>query len=352
MTTRDDDSIRGRLQHGDEETKAETIRTVIAAKMKSDRQKPFEILAEDLVSIAEEDGNVREGALVALQEIAALEPEHVTRLVHLLETDPDPEFRGDVVAVFREVANRDPDVVAPAVEPLVEYLASSAADADDLPTAEDVGEREAAIARSKYVDRRCRVPTTLANVGEGEPDHLLPVVDDLLEIGAEDESDAVRTDVLSLLASLAEERPEPFEAHVETIGDRFAAETADGPLTNVSLLLAVLAEEYPTAVTDIVAPAVDDLFEMLEADAVEQQNVAVGLLAYLAEERPSLVEPEVEAIGALLEHDEDGIRGNAIWTLRYLDTEAARSHLETAARNDPVADLRDLAAEADGVPAK
>ncbi|GAB3025028.1 HEAT repeat domain-containing protein [Natronobiforma cellulositropha] len=347
------EAIRDGLRSDDIEKRRGTLRALYREASKADEFEAFEPFVDDVIALLEDDPSIQQGAIYTLHRLERLEPEHVTTYSESIEAS-DEDVTPGVIDVFYAISEDEPELVAPATPSLVDFLLTEHTLKDDEVEIDDDDERaetkraivehESREALQFHLERRYKAVTALKHISGTSGDAILPVADDLVEVGKRDLR--VRNNVLEILTALAEDYPDECTEAID-LSVAVLATTTDPKLrTNAVFLLAMIADAHLERVADAVDPHHETLFEMLDSEHKLEQNAAVGLLSYVAEFDPSAVEPATETLIDLLEHPLESIRGNAIWTLEYVGDEAAAGPIETVAEEDPDEGVRQLAAEA------
>ncbi|MFC4988647.1 hypothetical protein [Saliphagus infecundisoli] len=242
----------------------------------------------------------------------------------------------------------EPEAVAPAVPEVVEFLEVREGLEGETPEAwlaeGTVVEHDSPATMRAHGKRRLRAVSLLGRVAEADPGAIADDAGVLVAVAGRGDHPEIRTDVLAILATVAEARPNAFEGGIEPIAAILESDADVTVRANAAFLLAILAEEHPESVADATASRGDAIREMLESDEDVAANAAVGLCAYVAEERPEAVEPMADSVLALLDHDLKSVRGNAVWTLAALDDEGIDERLASVAEDDPSEDVREHAA--------
>lgn len=344
------ESIREGLSSDDPETRRETIRSLFEGR---EEWTGLEPLIPDLIETLEDDSFVRESAAKAIGRIGTLSPDQAEALATRLDGG-ERATRYYAVDALHGVAENDPGAIEPAISALVEFLAVrdglEGQTPDSWLAGGPVEEHDSPTTMRSHGMRRLRAVEALGRVAETDPDSLADEADGLVGIAGRPDHPEVRTDVLAILATVAEARPEPFKGEIEPIaaildgGDGEGAGADASVRANAAFLLAILAEDRSTAVADAAASRGDAIAAMLDSVDDVATNAAIGLCAYVAEERPGTVEPMADSVLALLDHDLKSVRGNAVWTLAPLDGEGIDDRLAAVAEDDPSEEIRDHAA--------
>lgn len=310
-------AIREGLSSDDPESRRETIRSLVDEREGWERLEP---LVPDLIEALEDDRKIARHALDALHG----------------------------------VSESDPEAVASAVPAVVEFLEVREGLEGETPEAwlaeGPVVEHDSPATMRAHGGRRLRAVSLLGRVAEVDPGAIADEADALVAVAGRGDHPEIRTDVLAILAIVAEARPDAFEGEIEPIAaileggdDADAAVDVDANVrANAAFLLAILAEDHPVA--DAAASRREAIEEMLDSGEELAANAAVGLVAYVVEERSEAVEPMAESILDLLDHDLKSVRGNAIWTLSALDGEGIDDRLAAVAEDDPSQEIREHAA--------
>lgn len=337
------ESIREGLASDDVEVRRETIKSAFEEREEWTELEP---LVPDLIEALEGDPFVREGAARAIARIGSLDESQREALADRLAGD-DRATAYYAIDALHGVSEDDPEAVAPAAPAVIDFL--EVRDGLEGETPESwladgpVDEHDAPATMRAHGKRRLQAIELLGRVAETDSGALAGEVDTLVTISGRGDHPQIRTDALALLATVAEEEPETFDGEIEPIA-ALLADDEDDVRANAAFLLAILAEDQPEAVADAAAPRGEAIKGMIESDDDVATNAAVGLVAYVAEERPEAVEPMQESVLSLLDHDVESVRGNAIWTLSYLESEEIADRLATVAEDDPSEDIREHAA--------
>lgn len=311
-------------------------RTLSQADLERARDEPADVAVADVVPCLEsEDGSIRKAAADVLYEITKHEPARlidtgaVPALVATLH-DSDPLVREGVALALANVAEES-DVLVSHTNALAAHLG------DDYDIVTDT------------------LAYALRRTAETTPEALVDSVPELAE-HLDAELDSTRFHVLSALVGVARERPARLHPVIEPVFDvidgrdsRIEAldgpESADEPrdiegwvVETALTVVATMAAERPADTATRLRTYVPRLSVLLNDPHAGIRSVTAGTLAAIAEYEPDAVEPATDALADRLEDHATVAAGNAVWALRYLDTQRSRAVLREADPDD--ADIR------------
>lgn len=284
---------------------------------------------------------------VGREDPSALTPA-VPRLLELLDAT-DPHRRRDAVYCLGHLAREDVGPLVPHVDRFVDVYATERAEcevdagAPQSPLDADRLRESAANEAARRRDVRTVAGVVLVAVAEDDPLALDDHVDDVAAFldAPDPQIQGVAVDVLE---AVGREHAPLVEAHVPAL----AATLGDAPSVTEKAVRALtsLGQSRPAAVAEAVEPRVDAVVQLLDRDDPEVRALAAGVLTYLAEESPGAVEPALDRVRSLLGDDDAIVRGNAVWTLGFVDDQAAREELVEVRDADPDPDVRRAAENA------
>ncbi|MFD1511918.1 HEAT repeat domain-containing protein [Halomarina rubra] len=296
------------------------------------------------------DPMVRRNALRALARVASHAPTSVTparqaTLDALCDAaEHDDETRAHAAVVLRQLSEVVPEQLVEDTDRLLGVLrATSATEQPHLsngPDADEELERERQDVLVHHASTGTALASTLVILATEVPARLTTSSDTIA--AALSNADAgVGAHIAESLAILGAEDPTALCGQAETL-----AAVLDDERTrpHAATALAYLAEDNPEAVADAVVPHIDSLLAAVPRADSEERRAMVGLLAYVAEERPSAVRPGRDTVVDLLGDDDAGVRGQALWTLRFIGVDSLEP-LRTIESEDPVSELRILAGD-------
>ena len=348
---------------------------------------PVVPVVDRLARVTTDDAVVRSMVMSALADVAATHPEQLTSSVPALQDrvgDGDPVVRRNALRALARVAAHAPDNVVPAYQVTLEALSDAATHDDATRAHAAVVLRYLADASPEKVagdvDRLVDVLQTASAEGRSRLPGG-PETDEELERERQDvlvQSASTGTALASTLVVLASATPDRLANHVAAIGgaladfdggirallvESFAVLGAQSPAAlagqaetlaaaldddrtrrHAATALAYLAEVEADQVATAVAPQVESLLACLPTAETDERRAVVSLLAYVAEEKPSAVRPGRRAVADLLADDDAGVRGQALWTLRYVGVDAI-DRVRRVESEDPNPDIRALAAD-------
>lgn len=180
--------------------------------------------------------------------------------------------------------------------------------------------------RARYMTIRELVAEVLLVLARECPDSVLSYGDTLREYLSHSDPH-VRRQTLRVFTALAEHRP---SAAVDVSEEAMACVDADKPddLSAVAiLLLGMVVSEAPSQLFPELLARVDRLGAFLDHDDPHVRGTALGLLSHVADRDPAAAGPVAADVIELLDDGHSFVRGNAVWTLRYLATDEAASAL-------------------------
>ena len=344
------ESIRDGLYSDETEAQQKALYTLFEAATEAEDWSAFDPLIDDLEALLEDDPFLREGAINALYRMDALTVEHVSQLNRIVEEDDSRLGFRTVDALF-ELSKASPETVAPVAPSMVDFLAvrdRENGEEDDVPDGigtVDVIEHEEKRAKELHAARRFKADTLLSTVAGHDPERLLPEIAEFVAIAGREDYADLRCRILETAATVAETHAGKCQAAIDPAAVIVAEEENAKIRTKATYLLAMIAGDHLSAVAEAVDPHLEVLFDMLESAHADEQNAAIGLLSYVAEDRPEAVSPAMDVIVDCLDHHLESVRGNAIWTLEYVGDDAVLDSLESIAQSDPSDDIRALASE-------
>lgn len=180
--------------------------------------------------------------------------------------------------------------------------------------------------RARYMTIRELVTEVLLVLVQDRLDSVLSHRDTLREYLSHPDPH-VRQQTLRVFTGLAEHRP---SAAVDVSEEAMACLDADQPddLNAVAVTtLGMAVSEDPSQLFPELLDRVDRLGAFLDQDDPHVRGTALGILSHVADRDPDAVEPVAADVIDLLDDGHSFVRGNAVWTLRYLATDEAGSAL-------------------------
>lgn len=301
---------------------------------------------------ADDDPQARDYAFNALNAVAMERPAALAREATRLRpclTDESDETRGMALAVVAELARNDPSAVAelaPALEELVTADRTVRTDHERFRELPDQIQSRLRETEARQMRIRMIAALTLVEIAEADPDAAASAARTLAERLPDESNLTVREATYDLVWRVGAERPDAVSPAVEVLAARLDAEDDDEIGGKAARSLAILADADPTRVVAAVRPHAASLRELVASDDPMAQGGATGLLAYVAEVAPELVEPSSDRLWELATDGPTYVRGNAIWCLAYLGGDDVAAQLSDLAESASDGDVRAVADEA------
>ncbi|WP_436912198.1 HEAT repeat domain-containing protein [Halosimplex marinum] len=311
------------------------------------------VAPELLEAVEGDDPDARDHAFHALESLAGTRPaELLPEAVPVLRAKLGAESateRSAALAVTAELARQRPAAVAAAAPELL-ALATTEREFD---TGEEYFDELPDQLKSQLEEEKRRAIRTrmvaalaLVEVARADIEAGVAVVDPLVERLPDETNLTVREATYDLVWLIGQQRPAAVRSTVEPLAARLSAEDDTAIRGKVARALGILADEHDEAVAAAVASDASTLRDLLRAGEPVALGGAVGLLSYLAERRPEVVEPVAPRLRELAADGPTYVRGNAIWALSYVGSDAAAETLDDIAATDDDEDVRAIAAEA------
>jgi HEAT repeat protein len=341
--------------------------------------------------LRDDDETVRAGAASALHDYLDKRSEPDTDLLKPLTRRLDDEYgvaRRQAGAALRAMARKDPTVAVTAtdrlpalldganprqtkigldlVEMVVETDAEAAVDllAPLLEMLDSLPEMEAGVipvdgagmggggpAYDQYTSSaeqsqrlRIRLAALAHEILVSRPSAVNDHLDAVCTVLETVDAGAVRAHLAEALGHVADGDPDTVASAVAPLG-ALLADDDQGVVVAAAWALGILAETHPQRVADVTAGHVESLEQLLSGDE-NAQTVSVGLLSYVCENRPEVVDGISEALVAQLAADSPNVRAMAAVGLGRAGVTDAAPELRNRAENDPDEDVRAAAADA------
>lgn len=288
---------------------------------------------------------------VAEQSPDACEPA-IPTLVDRLPS-ADIAVQAEILGIFQELADEEPELVRPAIDVLGGFLISEIEDqlregtitvissiAENDPSAVTDLVPKLEVLLKDTTSETESILKILSRVAKAYPEAVLPIVPTLIE-QVNDSSRDHRVGALSVLGQVSKAYPNVATEVIPTVHELLSADN-DRLRANAAGLLADLADEYP----EKVQPAVPDAIELLSDEDDYARYNATSILARVANHNPEPVEPATEALIDTLNEDRPAARENACWALGYLEATTAEQALTSLAESDSNERVRHAASRA------
>jgi HEAT repeat protein len=315
-----------------------------------------ESVSKSITAIKEGDSKDVRIELVRIRRVAKQSPNAcepaIPTLVERLPSG-DIAVQAEILGIFQELADEDPEIVHPAIDVLGGFLISEIDDrlregtitvisgiADDDPSAVTDLVPKFEVLLKDTTSETESILQILSRVAKAYPEAVLPIVPTLIE-HVNDASRDHRVGALSALGQVSKAYPNVATDVIPTVHELLSADN-DRLRANAAGLLADLADEYPGKIQ----PAVPDAIELLNDEDDYARYNATSILARVANENPKPVEPATEALIDALNEDRPAARENACWALGYLGATMAEQALTPLAESDPNERVRQAAARA------
>lgn len=293
----------------------------------------------------------RRHAVWALAHVSDHEPDLVAPLVpEFRPGDDEPPYfeREHVVTILRNVATTDVEAITPLLPALLEVLES----ADDITgeSPEDVRSpgMDGPVDQDRFkdpIDVPLAAAELVADVARAAPGELEPSVDELIGILESVDRRTVRREIADALGNLAEADPAVVEPAIPALGAQLDSRNA-ALQAQAARALGLAAETAPGAVSETTEGRVADLAPLLVEGTPPVQGSVAGLLSYVAEADPSIVEPALDELLSALDSETMFVRASASIALGYAGGEAARAALSDLLDDDLEPELSETVREA------
>ena len=305
-----------------------------------------------------EDGNNNDVRieLVRIRRIAEQSPHACEPAIPTLITilpSADIAVQAEILGIFQELVDEEPELVRPAIERLDGFLTSETDDrlrknaitiissiAENDPSAVTDVIPKLEVLLKGTTGESGSILQILSRVAKAYPEAVLPIVPSLTE-HINDTSRDHRAGALSVLGQVSKAYPNVATDVISTVHELLSVDN-DRLRANAAGLLADLADEYP----EKVQPAVSDAIELLSDEDDYARYNATSILARVAHENPEPVEPATEGLMNALNEDRPAARENACWALGYLGATTAEQALASRAESDPNERVRQAASRA------
>lgn len=316
-------------------------------------------LAPLLSACGSDDSNVRAGAAALLGTVWRIEPRSTAEAVTAVEpllSDDDAMVRGNAVKTIATIGSVDPEAIVPVVEdvvPILDQPGTHRADAArSIAQVATVDGEAAAVAvdrlfevveSDQYEDTdhmvqelrsgghpglqsRVRSLTAdslenlrdvrqlaghaLVEIVADDPGAVAHRVDDLAAL-LDDPDPQVQSVAVDALVALAGADPEGVRAHADAVADLLVDTDVDFLESSAVQALAAASSGDPAEIPARIREEPEHLRALLEHDHAPTRGAAAALLAVLADEDPSVVEPAVEVLEDLCEDDAEYVRAAA-----------------------------------------
>lgn len=289
--------------------------------------------------------------LRALAVIADETPEAVDSVLEevgrRLTDDPIPA-RQSAVRILQRRTDDDPTAVSHLTSQLVDVVSSSErSNVNDprVPNYEHRRLQEQTVAEEQLRQRTAAVLTELA---DADPDTVAPELDRLVQVldPTTPRNPYLREQVLEIVQSVATVAPDTAVATVDSLVA--VVESAHLPASlraGAASTLATLADERFEATTEPTRTAIPALGDLLTAAEPTVRASAGILLSYVAQRYPEEVAPLTDTLTNRLDDESISVRASAVWTLGYVGNNASRDALRETIDTDSDSDVRAVAAE-------
>lgn len=307
-----------------------------------------------LLTISNQETNpYSEDAFQTLEEVAAHHPEDVaTAALPLLKTKISSDHyqeRAIALSITGQIARGAPASVSSVLPELLNLIDQDRSGETPPDQLQELPRRiRQRVEAEEALEIRLRqiAALTTVEIARADPKSMAVHLDILLDQLHPDELRAIREATYDASWFVAQHQPATARQAIKQIADLIPSE--DNPTARAKAVrtLAILADKYPETVTTAVKPVIDHVIELLDEETELAIGATVGLLAYVAEDEPSLVEPVTPRLTELLQGYPDSIRANAIWTLSFVGDDSLLEEINAVAEETSDEKIETLAEEA------
>lgn len=322
-------TVRSLYDHEDPSVRAGAV-ALRGTTWAVDEEAPGDEVAAIEPLLSDEQVVVRSNAVGALTTIGSTDPAAVVPVVDDVDSLlDDPGGHGtDAVRALAQAATADGTAVRGSLDRLFDLVAEEGNEVDHMP-GELRSERNPGLqsrVRSLTGDRldfertvRQLAGHAIVGVAIDDPDAVLPRTDDLAAL-LDDPDPQVQAVAADVFVALADGNPEAVRPHADALAT-LAVDTEDVDFVQTSAVEAVAAastgdpEDLPAAIRD----RPDVVRSLLDHDRAPTRGAGATLLAILATEDPSVVEPVSETLRDLAADDEEYVQAAAADALQAVE---------------------------------
>jgi len=272
--------------------------------------------------LSADDAMVRGNAVKTIATIGSVDPEAIAGVVEdvvpILDQPGTP--RADAARSIAQVATVDGETAAVAVDDLFDVVETGQdEDADHMPHSLRSEGRTGLQSRVRSLtadslenlrDVRQLAGHALVEIAADDPGAVAPRVDDLAAL-LDDPDPQVQSVAVDALVALAGADPEGVRAHADAVADLLVDTDVDFLETSAVQALAAASSGDPADVPVRIRESPEQLRVLLEHEHAPTRGAAAALLAVLADEEPSVVEPAAAVLEDLCEDDAEYVRAAA-----------------------------------------
>lgn len=281
-----------------------------------------DLVAEVRPLLTDDQALVQGSAVETLQTVATMAPDAVTDaiddVVPLLELSGS--YRTAAVSVVAAAAAADAASVRPHLERLLDVFESEL-DTEDATALREMSDQRVRnlqntvrdIQGVSFQDHRAVRQMTghaVVEVAAAEPESVLPYVDDVAA-QLSDYDPQVRHVAADVLVAIGEDHSDVVADHAATLAGVLEPDEAEFVVESALKALASATATDEAAVAAAVRDHVDLVYAHLDAEEPTVRGAAATLLAVLAEEDPSVVDPVTDRLQELSRDEPEYVRAAA-----------------------------------------
>lgn len=310
-----------------------------------------EVANEFKIMLASDDPDLQRRTAAAVGDLVDRHPSAYRRTIPVLVDIVDSAGStadNHVLNALAELARYHPEEIQSAVSALLTVILSQMPREEDAvqgPSHPDSMDQSSPIDQESGDTSRVAAARTLALVANECPETVVDMVDQV-ELLLSDPDAGVRGAACEVVGAVARTRPDTVHHLLDGLATLLLEDPQYSVVWRAATALAALAGEHPRDLADAIAQDPTGVTILLVDTDTDVRRIGVGLLSYMAEYHPEVVDPVLNDLRDCLADDDPGVRANAARALGDAGKTVSLGPLAELAENDPDQEVQEIAATA------